>query len=473
MIPAPDFDDSTPAPAPGSQKQLDQLSSIASSFSMEFVDIAGTLDQIDDHTRQQLQTLEQVRAMAQQMLDGNRAVRGAVDTVNETTRETLETVIRSVENIQSAGNRTQKLAGWVQSLDQRITAIEDTISSARANNDEIASIAAQVNILAINAKIEAARAGESGRGFAVVAEAINELSRKTASAAEGISGSIMTFGDWVDSLREEAETATEDANGVLSEAEDTDLALSGIAEHVRMINSEARDIKDSAGNVGKLIEEFGQSFEQMSVIAKETANGIHQVRDRADGMIDHSESLVQHVVHLGGNSIDAKFIEEVQNRAAMISAAFEEGLKSGAISQAALFSKELTPIRNSNPQQVMAPFTRFTDSVLPAIQEPALEFDPRVVFCATINRLGYIPTHNLKFSKPQGNDPVWNMANCRNRRVFDDRVGLKAGNNKEPFLLQVYRRDMGGGEFRTMKDVSAPVFVEGKLWGGLRLAYTT
>ncbi|HGG65476.1 MAG TPA: hypothetical protein ENK34_12975, partial [Rhodobacteraceae bacterium] len=71
-----------------------------------------------------------------------------------------------------------------------------------------------------------------------------------------------------------------------------------------------------------------------------------------------------------------------------------------------------------------------------------------------------------------GNDPVWNMANCRNRRIFDDKVGLKAGNNKQPFLLQVYRRDMGGGEFVTMKDVSAPILVGGQLWGGLRLAYT-
>jgi methyl-accepting chemotaxis protein len=66
---------------------------------------------------------------------------------------------------------------------------------------------------------------------------------------------------------------------------------------------------------------------------------------------------------------------------------------------------------------------------------------------------------------------VWNTANCRNRRMFDDRVGLKAGRNTEPFLLQVYRRDMGGGEFVLMKDLSAPLWVGGRHWGGLRLAY--
>ena len=108
---------------------------------------------------------------------------------------------------------------------------------------------------------------------------------------------------------------------------------------------------------------------------------------------------------------------------------------------------------------------------MPPIQEKALEFDRRVVFCVALDVNGYLPTHNLKFSQPQGKDPVWNAANSRNRRLFDDRVGLKAGQNTAPFLLQVYRRDMGGGQFVMMKDVSAPVLVGGRHVGGGRSGY--
>jgi methyl-accepting chemotaxis protein len=351
--------------------------------------------------------------------------------------------------------------------------IEDTIKSAQSNNNDIASIASQVNILAINAKIEAARAGEAGRGFAVVAEAINELSRKTAGAAEGISDSILTLGTWVESLRGEANTAADDAKAVLNEAEETDISLSGIAEHVRMINSDAKQIKTNAGNVGDAIGDFGRNFDHMGAALEQTAMGIHQVRDRAGKMVEQSENLIQSSMSLGGVTEDTKFISEVQGRAAQISSAFEAAIVSGGISAGALFSRNYNPIRNSDPKQVMAGFTALTDKVLPSIQEPALEFDPRIVFCAAIDLNGYIPTHNDKFSQPMGNDPVWNAANCRNRRVFDDTVGLKAANNKEPFLLQTYRRDMGGGNFVTMKDISAPIFVNGKHWGGLRLAYTT
>jgi methyl-accepting chemotaxis protein len=137
----------------------------------------------------------------------------------------------------------------------------------------------------------------------------------------------------------------------------------------------------------------------------------------------------------------------------------------------ALFSESYRPVPGTDPTQVVAPFTDLTDALFPPVQEAALAFDPKVVFCAAVDRNGYLPTHNRKFSQPQGRDPVWNAAHSRNRRIFADRVGLKAGRNTAPFLLQVYRRDMGGGEFRMMKDLSAPITVKGRHWGGLRLAY--
>ncbi|MFW5881687.1 MAG: methyl-accepting chemotaxis protein, partial [Roseicyclus sp.] len=136
-----------------------------------------------------------------------------------------------------------------------------------------------------------------------------------------------------------------------------------------------------------------------------------------------------------------------------------------------LFDTDYAPVAGSDPVQVTTRFTNFTDRVLPGIQEEVLGLDPRVVFCAAVDRNGYLPTHNRKFSQPQGADPVWNAANCRNRRIFDDRVGLKAGRSTAPFLLQVYRRDMGGGKSVLMKDLSAPIRVNGRHWGGLRLAY--
>ena len=114
---------------------------------------------------------------------------------------------------------------------------------------------------------------------------------------------------------------------------------------------------------------------------------------------------------------------------------------------------------------------RVLDEILTPIYDRALEFDSQVVFCMSVDENGFCPTHNTKFSRPQVNDPIWNAANCRNRRFFKDRVGLAVGRNRKPFLVQAYQRDMGGGRFMPMVDASAPITVKGRHWGGLRLAY--
>ena len=88
------------------------------------------------------------------------------------------------------------------------------------------------------------------------------------------------------------------------------------------------------------------------------------------------------------------------------------------------------------------------------------------------DRNAYLPTHNHVFAEPQRpGEPVWNAANCRNRRKFDDRAGLAAARNTKPVLLQSYQRDMGDGRLVMLKEVDAPVMVRGRHWGCLRLAY--
>ena len=113
----------------------------------------------------------------------------------------------------------------------------------------------------------------------------------------------------------------------------------------------------------------------------------------------------------------------------------------------------------------------FTDRILPPIQDPIQKSDPRIVFCVAWAKGGYLPTHNPNYRLPQGPDPVWNNANCRNRRLFNDRAVKKVAANTKPFLLQTYRRDMGGGNFVLMKDLSSPISVRGRHWGAFRMGF--
>ena len=116
-------------------------------------------------------------------------------------------------------------------------------------------------------------------------------------------------------------------------------------------------------------------------------------------------------------------------------------------------------------------FVALADKLFLAVQERMLAFSPKVVFCIAVDRNGFVPTHNKKYNQPQRGELAWDSANSRCRRIFNDRTGLASARNERPFLLQSYRRDMGGGNFVVMKVAAAPVTVNGKHRGGLRLAF--
>ena len=168
-----------------------------------------------------------------------------------------------------------------------------------------------------------------------------------------------------------------------------------------------------------------------------------------------------------------EFIDRAREGAAKISQLFEDGIRSGAITQEALFDNEYVEIEGSNPVQHRTRFLDWVETVLPGVQEPILASDPRMTFCAAVDRNGYLPVHNKIYAMPQRpGDIEWNKAHARNRRIFDDRAGLSAGRVVRDYLIQNYARDMGSGETALIQEVDVPIRVFGRHWGGLRTVYT-
>lgn len=169
---------------------------------------------------------------------------------------------------------------------------------------------------------------------------------------------------------------------------------------------------------------------------------------------------------------DRRFIDAARDGARRLSACLADAIARGRITEADLFDANYLPVPGSDPPQFMARFTLLTDDVFPPIQEACLGLDPRVQFAAAVDRNGYLPTHNRKYchaQKPGNRD--WNAANCRNRRIFNDRAGLSAARCTGDHRLQSYERNMGGGQIVTLKEADVPILVRGRHWGGFRLSY--
>jgi methyl-accepting chemotaxis protein len=169
---------------------------------------------------------------------------------------------------------------------------------------------------------------------------------------------------------------------------------------------------------------------------------------------------------------NTEFVTRAMDAGVALTRIFENAIASGAISIDDMFDTDYIEIAGSNPVQHRTKILDWADRALPEFQEAFLAKDPRMVFCAMIDRNGYLPVHNKIYSHPQRpGDVAWNTANSRNRRIFNDKAGLAAGQNTRSYLIQSYARDMGNGKTILMREIDVPIRVQGRHWGGFRTAY--
>ena len=138
-------------------------------------------------------------------------------------------------------------AGTMEVLEQ-VTEIDKTVPQVMQALKDIDGIAAQTNLLALNAAIEAARAGEHGRGFAVVADEVRTLSSRSAVFSESIQTKITTINEKIAILSERiSKLAAYDVSYVIEAKKDINAALEQIiskAVHDQKITSGLQDLSD-------------------------------------------------------------------------------------------------------------------------------------------------------------------------------------------------------------------------------------
>lgn len=145
----------------------------------------------------------------------------------------------------------------------------------------------------------------------------------------------------------------------------------------------------------------------------------------------------------------------------------EKLLSSNKLTVQQLFDTFYIPIPNTNPQKFNTQYDHLADEVFRFILDSYLEKDPRLLFVVAVDKNGYLPTHNTKYSRPLTDNQDFNVKHNRTKRIFNDRTGLAAAQNTKPYLLQTYSRDTG----EQLVDLSVPILVKGKHWGALRIGY--
>lgn len=415
----------------------------ASGLGKESAELNGLIDDLAAMSGKQAETFKALAGEIDAMVRANHAIEKVTSASSESVRRARQTV---------------------EQIGQGVSAVTDNLAEVADAANEITKIALQTRLVAFNASVEAKRAGEAGRGFGVVADAVRDLAAKVEQSSKQIMSTVTQLDARIKLLADDIRSKEERQKDTARKSETFHAAVSEVERGVGDIAAAAQ--KNLAGCADVLASVGGLSKQVAT-----TATALQHARKRTESFLSLSESLIEMTAESGIHTEDTPFIEAAVETAAQIGRLFEESVRGGRLAQADLFDTQHQPIPGSNPQQYMTRFTEFCDQVLPDILEKVLTWSPKVAFGVVTDCHGYLPTHNRKYSKPQGADPLWNAANCRNRRIFNGRTEMAAIRNQNRFLLQTYRRDMGGGNFAVIKDLSVPIRVNGRQWGALRVGY--
>ena len=421
-----------------SSQLIGPLSHQASLLGREAAEVRGL---IEDTNRQAQQQLDKVVALQAQLEQVNKAQMG----IGEHTRAGSQAVSQARQALEALG--------------REVGTIVETLKHVAEAAGQITQIAVQTRLVAFNASVEAKRAGDAGRGFSVVADAVKDLAGKVETSSKEILGTVNKLDARIEVLAREIQT-----QGTAVQVGAVHLALARVESGMGAIVGAAHDSQE-------LCTQLSGAMGHMHGQVQNTSHALGRALGHSESFLKISEDLIEKVAQSGFQTEDSPYIEAAQQAADEISALLEDALQRSAISANDLFDENYRPIPNTNPAQHTSRFTALADNLFPEIQERLLKVSSKVVFGIAVDRNGYVAVHNKQYSRPQRGDLAWDTVNSRYRRIFNDRTGLASARNLRPFLLQTYRRDMGGGRFVVMKEVAAPINVQGRHWGGLRLAF--
>jgi methyl-accepting chemotaxis protein len=238
------------------QEMIAQIREAATALSSQAAEILATTTQQASGASEQsaaisqaTTTVDEIKTIAMQLMNRSQAVADTAQRTVEVSRTGQDTVREAVTGMSQIKARVDVIEENILSLSERTNQIGEIIETVNA-------IAAQSNMLALNASVEAARAGEQGKGFAVVAEEVRDLAERSTQATAQVKA-----------ILSDIQRAT-NATGMATEE-----GKKGVDAGVQLVGQ----MGEAIGQLGQVIDESAQSAMQMLAGGQQQTSGMEQI----------------------------------------------------------------------------------------------------------------------------------------------------------------------------------------------------
>ncbi|SNY52478.1 methyl-accepting chemotaxis sensory transducer [Arsukibacterium tuosuense] len=430
-------------------------------------EVSFFIDSLNNEIKLSAQNSSQIADNSSELSHTGRQLNDSLQTLNQSIQHTASACQQADKQLSSSVISLEQLASSVSHSAEELEQLRSSADNIQRITEVINNVADQTNLLALNAAIEAARAGEQGRGFAVVAEEVRALASKTSGATADIAKMLAE-------IRQQSGQTADQMSLLVIKSSEVQQQLQQVTTGFTNINNEITQ----AAAASDQLESAGTRLAQTSTAITEAISNIsgglnaieHKGSSIANQAIDLSmetESIYRELSQLEHQSFYSPILDEALQAAGVIASLLQQGINSGKFTEQQLFARDYQPIANTDPQKFHTAYDNYTDQVFPQVQEPILSRHSQVLYAGAVDRKGYFPTHNKKFSQPLSGDYNKDLLANRSKRIFADRTGSRCGSNTEAMLLQTYKRDTG----EILHDLSVPIFVNGKHWGGFRIGF--
>ena len=452
-------------------RALGKVAVLVNDMRTRSVEIAVEAAQMDQHIQSTLHSARRQSSLS----DGAGAASSQVsDLMSQVTSEAASHAESAVRNLDTARARQQELgaaAEGISAIEEQLDRFTVTVSELTARSTSIGEIGQlineisdQTNLLALNAAIEAARAGESGRGFAVVADEVRKLAERTKRATD----TIVTDTNHITALVAETEVGTRlIADKVHINRDTVNAAARGFGAILDDLTATASGLGQISARIGEADQANREIRDQVREISALAAEQMRAMEFSASCSRDLRNATSEAQAALGGVVVGDTAYDRMMAAARSTQGQVEAVLTRVAAGGVDLFDRHYVPVEGTHPPKFHTCYDRLVERDLQALFDAFLTEVPGVSYCLIVDPNGYAPTHNSRFSRPPTGNAAQDLAASRDKRKFTDPVGLAAGNLQQNCLVQTYLRDTG----EVLVDLSMPVRVNGRPWGGLRIGF--